>query len=88
MPHPAGSDEPEEGPPCGTPRALADVDQWIRHRVIGVRALQLKHWKRGRTPIASFALRGCAAAQVAANSRRRCGNSAMATQIALPTRAF
>ena len=29
-----------------TPKVLAAVDQWIRHRL---RALQLKHWKRGTT---------------------------------------
>ncbi|WP_236515956.1 group II intron maturase-specific domain-containing protein [Sandaracinus amylolyticus] len=29
-----------------TPRALAQLDEWIRHRL---RALQLKHWKRGPT---------------------------------------
>jgi RNA-directed DNA polymerase len=27
-----------------TPRVLADIDKWIRHRL---RALQLKYWKRG-----------------------------------------
>ena len=29
-----------------TPRVLADIDKWIRHRL---RALQLKYWKRGPT---------------------------------------
>ena len=28
-----------------TPRAFADIDGWVRHRL---RAVQLKHWKRGR----------------------------------------
>jgi hypothetical protein len=28
-----------------TPRAFADLDGWVRHRL---RAMQLKHWKRGR----------------------------------------
>ncbi len=29
-----------------TPRVFSDLDEWMRHRV---RAIQLKHWKRGRT---------------------------------------
>jgi hypothetical protein len=29
-----------------TPGVFRELDQWIRHRL---RALQLKHWKRGRT---------------------------------------
>jgi RNA-directed DNA polymerase len=29
-----------------TPRVFSDLDQWLRHRL---RALQLKHWKRGTT---------------------------------------
>jgi hypothetical protein len=29
-----------------TPKVLANIDKWVRNRL---RALQLKHWKRGRT---------------------------------------
>ncbi|EQD24661.1 MAG: hypothetical protein D084_Lepto4C00386G0001, partial [Leptospirillum sp. Group IV 'UBA BS'] len=29
-----------------TPRTFKDLDSWIRHRL---QALQLKHWRRGRT---------------------------------------
>jgi RNA-directed DNA polymerase len=71
-----------------TPRALADIDQWIRHRL---RALQLKHWKRGRTIYRELRARGMgshAAAQVAANGRRWWRNSAMAIHIALPNAQF
>ncbi len=53
-----------------TPRVLADIDQWIRHRL---RALQLKHWKRGTTVYRELSARGMsghAAKRVAANVRR------------------
>jgi len=71
-----------------TPRVLADTDQWIRHRL---RALQLKHWKRGRTIHRELVARGMsadAAARVAANGRRWWHNSAMAIHIALPNALF
>ena len=29
-----------------TPRVWRELDQWMRHRL---RAIQLKHWKRGKT---------------------------------------
>jgi len=70
------------------PRALADIDQWIRHRL---RALQLKHWKRGRTIYRELRARGMSnhtAAQVAANGRRWWSNSAMVIHIALPNALF
>ena len=38
-----------------TPRVLADIDKWIRHRL---RALQLKHWKRGPTIYRELRARG------------------------------
>jgi len=53
-----------------TPRAFADVDGWVRHRL---RAVQLKHWKRGRVVYRELIARGMpsdAAARVAGNSRR------------------
>jgi len=71
-----------------TPRALADIDQWIRHRL---RALQLKHWKRGWTIYRELCARGMgadAARRVAGNSRRWWRNSAMAIHIALPNALF
>lgn len=71
-----------------TPGILADIDKWVRHRL---RALQLKHWKRGRTVYRELVARGMsagAAAQVAANARRWWHNSAMAIHIALPNALF
>jgi RNA-directed DNA polymerase len=71
-----------------TPGVLRDIDQWIRHRL---RAVQLKHWKRGTTVYRELVARGMsshAAAQVAANARRWWRNSAMAIHIALPNALF
>jgi group II intron reverse transcriptase/maturase len=71
-----------------TPGVLADTDKWVRHRL---RALQLVHWKRGRTVYRELVARGMshdAAAQVAANTRRWWRNSAMAIHIALPRALF
>jgi RNA-directed DNA polymerase len=71
-----------------TPKVLAAIDKWVRHRL---RALQLKHWKRGTTVYRELVARGMsshAAAQVAANARRWWHNSAMAIHIALPNALF
>lgn len=71
-----------------TPRLLRDLDEWIRHRL---RAVQLKHWKRGRTIYRELVVRGLSptkAAQVAANARRWWRNSAMEIHIALPNSLF
>jgi group II intron reverse transcriptase/maturase len=71
-----------------TPRVLADIDSWIRHRL---RAVQLKHWKRGKVIYRELIARGMApdvARRVAANSRRWWHNSAMALNRALPNRLF
>lgn len=71
-----------------TPGVLRDTDQWIRHRL---RALQLKHWKPGRTIYRELIARGMsplAAARVAANGRRWWHNSAMAIHIAMPNALF
>ena len=71
-----------------TPGILADIDKWVRHRL---RALQLKHWKRGRTIYRELRARGMsdlAARRVAANGRRWWRNSAMALHIALPNSLF
>ena len=71
-----------------TPGALADIDGWIRHRL---RAVQLKHWKRGRVIYRELVARGMpadAARKVAGNSRRWWHNSAMALNMALPNTFF
>jgi group II intron reverse transcriptase/maturase len=71
-----------------TPRVLRELDEWIRHRL---RAIQLKHWKRGRTVYRELVARGMSsakAAQIAANARRWWKNSAMAVNIALPNSLF
>lgn len=71
-----------------TPGIFADLDEWIRHRL---RALHLKHWKRGRTTYRELRARGLnrdAAAQVAANTRRWWRNSAMLINAAFPISYF
>jgi RNA-directed DNA polymerase len=71
-----------------TPRVFADVDEWIRHRL---RALHLKHWKRGTTIYRELRARGLsshAAARVAANGRRWWKNSGMLINVAFPIRYF
>jgi len=71
-----------------TPGVFRDLDKWIRHRL---RALHLKHWKRGRTIFRELRARGLsehAAAKVAANGRRWWNNSAMAIHIAFPIAYF
>ena len=58
-----------------TPRLFCELDEWLRHRL---RALQLKHWKRGKTMYRELlALGACpeAARREAANSRRWWRNS-------------
>ena len=52
-----------------TPRIWRELDEWLRHRL---RAIQLKHWKRGKTIYRELKARGAkdnVARQVAANSR-------------------
>jgi group II intron reverse transcriptase/maturase len=71
-----------------TPSALAEIDGWVRHRL---RAVQLKHWKRGRVIYRELVARGMrpdAARRVAGNSRRWWHNSAMALNRALPNDLF
>jgi RNA-directed DNA polymerase len=67
-----------------TPRIFLDVDQWIRHRL---RALQLKHWKRGPTAYRELRLRGVPeslAREVAAHIRRWWRTAAKLFNAALP----
>ena len=71
-----------------TPRRFAELDEWIRHRL---RALHLRHWRRGRVIYRELRARGLseyAAAKVAANGRRWWKNSAMTIHIAFPIRYF
>jgi RNA-directed DNA polymerase len=58
-----------------TPRVWRELDEWLRHRL---RAVQLKHWKRGKTMHRELLRLGATATvarQVAANSRRWWRNS-------------
>jgi len=58
-----------------TPHIWRTLDEWLRHRL---RAIQLKHWKRGTTLYRELKVLGAPATvarQVAANSRRWWHNS-------------
>lgn len=58
-----------------TPGVWRELDEWLRHRL---RAIQLKHWKRGKTIYRELKKLGAkedVATQVAANSRRWWRNS-------------
>jgi len=58
-----------------TPRIWRGLDEWLRHRL---RAIQLKHWKRGTTmyrELKSLGASESAARQVAGNSRQWWRNS-------------
>lgn len=71
-----------------TPRVFVDLDKWIRHRL---RALQLKHWKRGPTIYRELRARGMvdhAARPVAANGRRWWRYSGQPLHAALPNKLF
>jgi len=71
-----------------TPKVFRKLDEWIRHRL---RAIQLKHWKRGKTIYRELVARGMTGAkarQVASNGRRWWRNSAMGLHIALPNSTF
>jgi hypothetical protein len=71
-----------------TPKVFAELDEWIRHRL---RALHLRHWKRGRVTYRELRARGLSertAAYVAANTRRWWKNSAMLIHVAFPIRYF
>ena len=71
-----------------TPGVFNDLDQWIRHRL---RAVQLKHWKRGTVTYRELTARGAPphlAKRVAANTRSWWRNSAKLLHHALPNRLF
>jgi group II intron reverse transcriptase/maturase len=70
------------------PGLFGELDQWLRHRL---RALHLKHWRRGRVIYRELRARGLSedhAAQVAGNARRWWRNSALLINRAFPIRYF
>src|SRR5690606_6126204 len=69
-------------------RIWRELDQWLRHRL---RAIQLKHWKRGTTMHRELKALGVSdedARRVAANSRRWRRNSAGRLNRAMPIAYF
>ena len=74
-----------------TPKIFGEIDEWIRHRL---RAIHLKHWKRGTTIFRELVKRGMrpegptGARRIAANGRRWWRNSGQAINIALPVSYF
>ncbi len=71
-----------------TPRVFRELDEWIRHRL---RALQLKHWRRGTTMYRELRAMGASesdARQVAVNNCRWWRNSYMLLNRALPVAYF
>lgn len=71
-----------------TPGVMRDLDKWVRHRL---RAIQLKHWKRGTTMYRELCALGAAhdvARQVAGNSRRWWRNSGKLLNGVLPIAWF
>jgi len=71
-----------------TPRAFADLDAWIRHRL---RAIHLKHWRHSTTIRRELRARGLperVAAQVGGNAGRWWKNSGMLINMAFPIRYF
>lgn len=70
------------------PGVFRELDSWIRHRL---RALQLKHWKRGPTIFRELRARGMSprdARRVAGNASSWWHNSKMLINVALPNRFF
>jgi len=71
-----------------TPRVFRELDEWLRHRL---RALQLKHWRRGKTMYRELLALGASemdARRVAANSRCWWRNSRLALNRVLPIAYF
>ncbi|WP_075258175.1 group II intron reverse transcriptase/maturase [Herbaspirillum camelliae] len=71
-----------------TPRVFRELDEWIRHRL---RALQLKHWRRGPTIYRKLRALGASeadATKVAANSCRWWRNSYHRLNRAMPIAYF
>ena len=71
-----------------TPGIWRRLDEWLRHRL---RAIQLKHWKRGKTQYRELLALGASeyvARRIAANSRRWWRNSAKLLNSVLTIRYF
>lgn len=71
-----------------TPKVFRELDEWIRHRL---RAVQLKHWRRGTTMYRELKAMGASeadACKVAANSRCWWRNSRMRLNRAMPIAYF
>lgn len=71
-----------------TPKVFRELDEWIRHRL---RALQLKHWRRGTTMYRELLTMGASqtdARRIAANSRRWWHNSRLALNRVMPIGYF
>ena len=70
------------------PGKLRELDSWVRHRM---RAMQLKHWRRGRTMYRELRKLGATheqAACIAANARRWWHNSKMMLHRVMDTAYF
>lgn len=71
-----------------TPGIWRGLDEWLRHRL---RAIQLKHWTRGKTMYRELQALGASAAvarRIAANARSWWRNSAMLLNSVLTIRYF
>jgi RNA-directed DNA polymerase len=71
-----------------TPRVFRELDEWLRHRL---RALQLKHWRRGRTMFRELTALGASteqAARIAGNARRWWRNSRYELNRLMPSAYF
>ena len=71
-----------------TPKVFRELDEWIRHRL---RAVQLKHWRRGTTMYREMLALGASQAdarRVAANSRRWWRNSRLLLNRVMPIAHF
>jgi RNA-directed DNA polymerase len=71
-----------------TPRVFRALDEWLRHRL---RAIQLKHWRRGTTTYRALRALGASgeqAAKVAGNTRRWWHNSCLELNRLLPIAYF
>lgn len=71
-----------------TPRIFRELDEWLRHRL---RALQLKHWRRGTTMFRELRALGAnreQAARVAGNARRWWHNSRLELNRIMPIAYF
>jgi RNA-directed DNA polymerase len=71
-----------------TPRVFRELDEWIRHRL---RAVQLKHWRRGTTMYRELKALGASEADaviVAVNNRRWWRNSGLRLNRVMPIAYF